>query len=229
MTIKTAILAIDTGREYLSLAIKSNDTMGSMLIKADNKQSTFILPHIKALLDKHGLCIQNISQIAYNQGPGSFTGLRIGISIAMGIAYGLGIDLIAVPSFAIYANAIKNKLTTKKVLIGIDARLGQMYLAGLNLTDFTYFIEPHLANPNEIQLIKDCDVCGNGFEIYKDQLHVNMQNINYVKNEDIYPSALNLIELCQYYSPKTPQGSEILYVRNKIALNLEEQYANKQS
>ena len=232
MNNKNTILAIDTASEYLSLGIKNETITDSILLKVDNKQSTFILPQINELLNQHNLSIQQLSCIAYNQGPGSFTGLRIGISIAMGLSYGLDIKLIAIPSFAIYANTCKTELTklnTNKILVGIDARLGQVYLAGINLNDFSYFMEPNLANPNEIKSVDNCILCGNAFEIYQDKLTSEVKKMIHIPNKSIYPSALNLIELCDYYQHKSPQEADLLYVRNKIALNLEEQHASKSS
>ena len=246
------ILAIDTASEYLSIAIQNNLITDSILLKVGNTQSTFVLPKIHELLAKHNLTIGDVTLIAYNQGPGSFTGLRIGISVAIGIAYGLGINLVAIPSFAIYANAIiqqinANKINlssslnindkisddhllqekSQKILVGIDARLGQIYLAGLNSHDFSYFLEPTLANPEQITAIENCILCGNGFTVYQEQLSPKIKAMPYINHHDEHPNAINLIELSDYYPKQTPEQANLLYVRNKIALNLEEQNANK--
>lgn len=248
------ILAIDTASEYLSIAIQNDLISDSILLKVGNTQSTFILPKIHELLAKHNLTIENVTLVAYNQGPGSFTGLRIGISVAIGIAYGLGVDLVAIPSFAIYANAIMqqintNKISTnsslstndkiyddylqqeksQKILVGIDARLGQIYLAGLNSHDFSYFLKPMLANPEQITAIENCILSGNGFMVYQEQLSPEIKDMRYINHYDEHPNAMNLIELSDYYPKQAAQQANLLYVRNKIALNLEEQNANKQS
>ena len=153
------ILAIDTSSEYLSIALRIHSKTSYIFEKVGNLQSEFIIPKIQELLNKSGAVIQDIDFIAYNQGPGSFTGVRIGLSVAIGIALGLEIPLIPIPTFAIFANNLITLLKTKnnltnfdrlKIIVGIDARLNQIYLAGINAVDKSYFINPQLSNPEDI-------------------------------------------------------------------------------
>ena len=92
------ILAVDTSSEYLSLALQYNDQRYHSLDFVANQQSNFIIPKIKELLEKCNIDISGIDAIAFNQGPGSFTGLRIGLSVAIGLAYSRNIKLIPIHS-----------------------------------------------------------------------------------------------------------------------------------
>jgi tRNA threonylcarbamoyladenosine biosynthesis protein TsaB len=222
------ILAIDTSSEYLSLALQSNSKESHILEKIGSRHTEFILDKIHEILTLHNLVVNDINLIAYNQGPGSFTGLRIGISAAIGIALGLDIKLVAIPSFAIHAIAIKNKYNLSgRVLVGLDARLNQLYIAGINLNDFTYFIDPAVANPNEIEYTQDTIYIGNGFITYLDSLNPkvqdNIKSSEFSSND--YPNALGMLELVNMrtYPELDVDNADLLYLRNKVAMSLEEQ------
>ena len=80
------ILAIDTSTSYLSLAIFAKEQMWTFHEAVGTKQSTLILPTLDRLLADTGLARSDIASIVYAQGPGAFTGLRIGLGVAQGLA-----------------------------------------------------------------------------------------------------------------------------------------------
>lgn len=215
------ILAIDCATEYLSLGLQTGDKSIYSLEKVINKHSDYIIPQIKSLLTKLDLNIRDLHGIAYNQGPGSFTGLRIGLSVALGLSYGLNIKLIPIPSFAIIANS-----SSKKTLIAIDARLNQVYFAGLNI-DKTYFIKPQLINPSQLQYIDGCELAGNGFEAYKSILDQDF--LPHIPFNHSYPNALHILELIKsgLYQAIHHSKADLLYLRNKVAIDLLEQKKSK--
>ena len=238
------ILALDTATEYLSLALSVDGTVSTAFEKVENKLSNNIIPYIQTLLKQQDLAISDLNLITYNQGPGSFTGLRIGLSVALGIAYGLDIQLIPIPAFMLHAAKFNiENLGSQQIVVGLDARLGQMYYAGVNLPDFSYFIQPQLINPQDIDTVDDVKFCGNGFILYQDQLPAKIiQRMNAIpdchsfvfgnpgvdeqlNNKKKYPSAKYLIELVNSgkFKAVKPADADVLYLRNKIALNVEEQ------
>jgi len=213
------ILAIDSGSEYLSLALQTSFAQHDILEKVGNKQSNYIIDRINTLLLQNNLTVNQINLIAYNQGPGSFTGLRIGLSVALGMALGLEIKLVPIPAFAIFAYA-----QLGDVLVALDARLNQVYLAGINTTTLDYFIQPQLVNPDKIPYYSNCTLIGNGFNLYHNQLDVRWKEL-LPSNQDKYPSALNMLALVNSgkYLAKSPNAADLLYLRNKVALDLHEQ------
>lgn len=66
------------------------DTVEEVL---EGKRAQIVLPIIDELLKKHGLTPKDLMEIEVNEGPGSFTGVRVGVSIANALAFGLGISL----------------------------------------------------------------------------------------------------------------------------------------
>lgn len=61
--------------------------------KMEARSSQLVLPLIDELLKEHGLIIQNLEEVEVNEGPGSFTGVRVGVSIANALAFALGIPV----------------------------------------------------------------------------------------------------------------------------------------
>jgi tRNA threonylcarbamoyladenosine biosynthesis protein TsaB len=98
------ILHLETSTKICSVAISQN---GVLLAYQDQTGEAYIHGEeltlmIQALLRQTNLNLQNISAISYSSGPGSYTGLRIGLSTAKGLCFALSIPLIALPTHQIY-------------------------------------------------------------------------------------------------------------------------------
>ncbi len=160
--------------------------------------------------------------IAYVEGPGSFTGLRVGLSVTLGLSLGCKAKLVAIPSFAIYALAVRDRFNGDLV-VGLDARLNQLYMAGINTQSLDYFIQPQVIDPDKIELKADCALIGNGFSVYKDKLSTSVLSHNLYAIE--YPSALYMLDIVvmDKYPQILPDAANLLYLRNKVAQNLIEQ------
>lgn len=210
------ILAIDTASRYLSIAISIDGNVFETFKQVDNKHSDYILPEIEALLIRANMKINQIKYIAYNQGPGSFTGLRIGLSAALGLAYGINAKLIPIPAFVIHAMSHYEQSEYKdtKILVGLDARLGDLYLAGVSMPTLNYFTQPQVIKRELIDPKNNDDAIhiGDGFD-----------------QDAKYPSAKYLLDLVKSgkYQAVTCEDADLLYLRNKVALNLEEQRQSK--
>ena len=216
------ILAIDTSNEYLSLALEVAGQRYSFLAKVGNAQSQHIIKEIDTLLKQGGIVPSQLDLIAYVAGPGSFTGLRVGLAVAMGIAFGCKARLVPIPSFAVYARAAFDQIQGRLV-VGIDARLNQIYLAGINTFDLEYFIQPQVIDPEQIQVEGIFALTGNGFNVYHTRLNSDLRNYPVLALD--YPSALYMLDIVRLnkYQPLEVHGANLLYLRNKVAKKLTEQ------
>jgi tRNA threonylcarbamoyladenosine biosynthesis protein TsaB len=89
-------LIIDTSSDYTLLGIAEQTRLISSLIAPHHKElSTTLLPAIEQLIKKESYTLKQIHFIAVGIGPGSYTGTRMGVSVAQSLAYGLGIPLIS--------------------------------------------------------------------------------------------------------------------------------------
>ena len=104
------ILTIDTATTACSVALVKDGTVQAL---RENNQglnhSVLLAPYIDALLREHRLEVRDLDAIAVSMGPGSYTGLRIGVSTAKGLCFGAGIPLIAVPTLRALARAVANR------------------------------------------------------------------------------------------------------------------------
>ena len=125
------ILCIETSTSVCSAAICKDGVPGKQCISYDGSNHARLLPrYIEELLSyarEQGL---SIDAVALSEGPGSYTGLRIGASTAKGLCYGLNIPLIPIPTLEVLCEAAKKSLysASEAVLIPmIDARRMEVY------------------------------------------------------------------------------------------------------
>lgn len=101
-----AVLVIDTATETLAVAVgKENQVVASAAYRVPRGHSVLLQPVIKELLDHANLKMESLRAIAVGIGPGSYTGVRIGVSTAKAMAAALGVELIMVPTLLSLAEA----------------------------------------------------------------------------------------------------------------------------
>ncbi|ATO33245.1 TsaB protein, required fo threonylcarbamoyladenosine (t(6)A) formation in tRNA [Dickeya dianthicola RNS04.9] len=84
---------------------------------------------VQQLLAEHGTALSQLDALAFGRGPGSFTGVRIGIGIAQGLALGADLPLLGVSTLATLAQGAHRLTGASRVLTAIDARMGEVYWA----------------------------------------------------------------------------------------------------
>lgn len=128
------ILNIETSTEICSVTISEN---GELLYKKETSEglshSKLLTVFIEEILAENNFKLNQLDAVAVSKGPGSYTGLRIGVSVAKGLCYGLGIPLIAVNSLEIMATFAALKSTENMLFCPmIDARRMEVYTALYN-------------------------------------------------------------------------------------------------
>jgi tRNA threonylcarbamoyladenosine biosynthesis protein TsaB len=122
------LLAINTSGSTASVALGVVDLRGVKVVAtaelAGRTYSARLIPAIAALLESRQATPRDIEAIVVVSGPGSFTGIRVGLSTAKGLAEGAGIPLIAVSRLALLANASG----LPHVLAAVDAGRGEYYV-----------------------------------------------------------------------------------------------------
>ncbi|MBL0610103.1 MULTISPECIES: tRNA (adenosine(37)-N6)-threonylcarbamoyltransferase complex dimerization subunit type 1 TsaB [Aeromonas] len=129
------ILAVDTATEACSAALLVGDKVFSRWEEAPRDHTRKILPMVQALLDEAGITLDKLDAIAFGRGPGSFTGVRIGIGVAQGLAFGAGVPLIGISTLAAMAQGAHRLEGAERVLTAIDARMDEVYFGHYELID----------------------------------------------------------------------------------------------
>lgn len=129
------ILAVDTATEACSAALLVGDKLFSRWEEAPRDHTRKILPMVQAVLEDAGISLSDLDAIAFGRGPGSFTGVRIGISVAQGLALGAGVPLIGISTLAAMAQGAYRLDGAEQVLTAIDARMNEVYFGRYELID----------------------------------------------------------------------------------------------
>lgn len=127
-----AVLAIDTSSKICSVAVLSGESVHSRKSAIDNSHSEDLAKLTEGLLAEAGLGVRQISHIVCGAGPGSFTGLRIGLAFAKGLAQGLGAPLTLSCSFQAAASQVD--FASGRIAVAADARRQEVFWAEYELS-----------------------------------------------------------------------------------------------
>ncbi len=153
------LLAIETSEKLCGVSILINETeYYSAKIYLPHSHSEKLFELIETLRDNSGLKLNEIKAVAVSAGPGSFTGLRIGMAAAKGIAAGLHIPVIPVPTFEALAYQLSQILPEgQKFIIANKANRDEAYFAKFYVKNYNYIFEEEL----KILSISDIKIHGN--------------------------------------------------------------------
>ncbi len=137
------ILGIETATSVCGVAIMNADrVLSDRQIDTPNMHSDRLVPMIGEALSESGMEIAAIDAIAVSIGPGSFTGLRIGLSAAKGIAYAARKPLVAVPTLQALADRVTEAEDSTVLVAMLPSRRGEVYWAVYEIGDTERLIRP---------------------------------------------------------------------------------------
>lgn len=129
------LLALSTSTDWCSVALRIDAPGGARTAfvaeRAGHGHSRILLVMARRLLDEAGLRFADLDAIAFDAGPGSFTGLRIGCGVAQGLGFALDRPLVAVSSL----EALARQAEAPLALAAMDARMQEVYCSVFELTD----------------------------------------------------------------------------------------------
>ena len=123
------LLALDTATEACSAALLVGEAMHARFEVLGRGHAERLLPMVDELLHEAGCALAELDAIAFGRGPGAFTGVRIAVSIAQGLALGSGLPLVPVSDLRALAAAALAKTPVEHALACLDARMGEVYWA----------------------------------------------------------------------------------------------------
>ena len=187
------ILNIETSTKACSVALHKN---GELIVCREDVTANFshsekLLKFISELFSDEKLSLSDLDAIAVSMGPGSYTGLRIGVSTAKGLCYGLDIPLISISTLKAMSFGMALEIKADLYCPMIDARRMEVYSSffDINNTEIRK-IQADIINENSYkkELEKKVVFFGDGSE----KLIEKIKNKNAIFVSDIHPSAKNM-------------------------------------
>lgn len=119
------LLAIDTATERCSVALMIDDRIIERAAETPRGHADLVLPMVEAVLAESGLTLQQLDGLAYGRGPGAFTGVRIAVGVAQGLAYGAQLMTVGISDLAAVAQQFAGP--GARILVCMDARMSEVY------------------------------------------------------------------------------------------------------
>jgi len=225
------LLALDTSTEFLSLALWHDGEIAVREMLAGQKHSELVLPLLGEMLADAGWKLAELDGIAFGEGPGSFTGLRIGCGVAQGLAFGAALPVIGICTL----EALAEQAGEDKVIACLDARMNEVYHAAYQRTDHGWnaVAAPGLYPPTQVPALEGGAWCGigSGWDHFGEILDTVYTTQVTRKISDAYPLARHMAAMAAVRfakgEGKPAHEAAPLYIRNKVALTTREREAAK--
>jgi tRNA threonylcarbamoyladenosine biosynthesis protein TsaB len=223
-------LAIEASTEACSVALTFNNQTISEFELAPQSHSLVLLPMIDRLLKKADIKLAELDGLIFGQGPGSFTGVRIGVGVAQGLAFAANLKVVGVSTLQIMAQRAYVMHEQVEVIATIDARMSEVYAGYYQLNsqgimeavlNDTVLAPEKLAGYLSENLSEEQQVygVGTGWDAYKNELE--SLKINAGTPEIVFPNAEELLEIGQYYFSKgmavSAENAQPVYVRDTVS------------
>ena len=221
------ILAIDTATEACSAALWNDGAQSAHFEICPREHTQRILPLVQEVLTESGTTLNELDALAFGRGPGSFTGVRIGIGIAQGLALGAELPMIGVSTLATMAQGAWRKTGATRVLAAIDARMGEVYWAEYQRDEDGVWhgeeteavLKPAAVADRLAQLSGEWATVGTGWQAWPDLvkesgLTLRSGEVELPAAEDMLPLAIQLLAAGKIVAV---EHAEPVYLRNEVA------------
>ncbi len=214
------ILAIDTTSKICSVALlEDNNLIDEINLDSGLTHSENLMPIVKQILEKNKLTIKNIELIGVDCGPGSYTGIRIGIASVKAIAEICKIPVVSVTSLETLAKNVDSKGIIASI---IDARNNQVYFG---VFDSNYNkLEEYLADDinfiiEKLRKYDNLTLVGDGALLHEEILVDSLENIGFSYISEQYARNVGYIAYKKYIENKDVKDADTIlpiYLRNKM-------------
>lgn len=220
------LLAVETSTDLCSAALLIGSETWVLEEEAPNRHGEALGPMVERLLGGAGLRPADLDALAFGQGPGSFTGIRIGCGLIQGMALGADIPVVPVPSLL----ALACETGAPRSVVAFDARMGEAYVAAYAREGdgWQEVVAPRLLAPNaplpELPG-SGWHRCGSGFDAFP-WLREAYASQSATYTQGLKPHARGVarvaVQWCGEGRAVAPDEAAPLYLRDKVALTVAE-------
>lgn len=229
------LLAFELSTEACSVAVHVDGQVRERFEIAPRRHAELALPWAEELLAEAGVARSQLDAIALGRGPGAFTGVRLAIALAQGVA--LALDRPLIPVSTLQALAMRAPAEAGQVLAAIDARMGEVYVARYERVDGLPWLQDaeRVCPPQAVVLPEGirCAGVGTGFGAAEGAIVAQLGTALISVDATALPRASDVLALALPLLARgeaiAPERVEPAYLRDNVALTLVEQQALRAS
>lgn len=219
------LLAIDTSTDTCSVAVSRGEALFSRSEPALQRQAEKVLGMVEDVLAEARLELGQLEGIAYGEGPGSFTGLRIAAGVTQGLALARGLGVVGIGSLLSLVEQAAEESASERVIACIDAHMGEVYHAAYRRSGsgWTEVSPPGLYKPEAVPVVtgRDWLGCGDGFAAHRERLASRLGDRVSMIRPDAAPSARAVLKLAipRFAAGEAQDAATAVpvYLRDKVA------------
>lgn len=222
------ILAIDTATEACSVALLDEERCDEIFEVIPRQHTERVLPMVDEILKQANYSLSQMDALAFNCGPGSFTGVRVATSVVQGLAFSANLPVVPVSSLAALAQMAFRLEQKENSLSTIDARMKEMYWACYHCVNgIMQLVDTEkVTTADKVSTFSassdntECHAIGSGWDTFKDELSQS-QRVNITSSsQGAFPHAQDIAVLARhaYEQGAAVSAEEAIpsYVRNEV-------------
>jgi tRNA threonylcarbamoyladenosine biosynthesis protein TsaB len=194
------LLALDTATDACGVALWRDGATIAREQVVPRGHAELLLPMCEAVLAEAGTTLEALDGIAFGRGPGSFTGVRIAVSVAQGLAFGAGRPVVAVSDLAALARGAWRRHGWTRVIAALDARMGEVYAGAFTIDGEGTPTEVGIEAVGPVATVAlpedgEWTIAGPGWSAHGDALRARLGRRATAGDGDLLPSALDVAAL----------------------------------
>ncbi|MGM0552925.1 MAG: tRNA (adenosine(37)-N6)-threonylcarbamoyltransferase complex dimerization subunit type 1 TsaB [Pseudomonadota bacterium] len=219
------LIALETATERCSAALWLDGEMLATGEVAPRRHGELILGQVEALLAQAGVARSSLDGVAVGRGPGAFTGVRLGLGVAQGLAFALGRPVLPVSTLlALAQQALRDPAPgLDAVLAALDARMGEIYwglypVDGGRVEDAAEWVSPPAAVIADWRAPERYGL-GSGFAAWPElgpQLELAAEQVNARALPDAREVALLAVDAWERGEAVAPEDAQPVYLRDDV-------------
>lgn len=219
------LLALDTCTESCSAALSVNGEIFHTEALTRQGHSKLILGMIESLFNQADISPSSLDRVVFGRGPGSFTGVRISTSVAQGIAFAHDLPVTGISTLAAVAQQAIDAYDANKIIVALDARMGEIYFARFINRSGRAEIEGEeqvIAPERAVVDGDDWIGVGSGFREYAEPLMSLTARCQSVYPQ-LLPQAVYMLKLAENAGSVPAAQALPVYLRDNVAKKKEQQ------
>lgn len=213
-------LAFETATDFCSVALATESGVIVRERHAPREHAELVIPWARELLAEAGIGWRDLDSLAVSRGPGGFTSLRIGLSVAQGVALAHDLPVHAVSTLEALAQTVDPDFTLPRLLTVIDARMGEIYSAWFAVADRSRERigreRVHPPRTLEVPASGPWMAAGSGLAAYGEEIAAALGEELGEIRPDAWPSAAAVLALAEGTAPRSAWELEPRYVRDDV-------------